>query len=176
MCKNEAIFAAETSRAVSWQNGDMRGIAFLTCLLTAYAATAAPPDASRQEQTISSVKEYAAGHLNRDTKFACSQAAAGNTKTLTVDFAETARRGTASNADTAALIETVFAPSSAAEFRWDHYSTVGAKTLAVYAYSFVLNGKTHAGTIFADEDSGAIARMTFRGEASAHLFCSAAAR
>jgi len=154
----------------------MRGIAFFTCLLTVYAATPAPPDASRQEQTISSIRQYAAGHLNRDTQIACSQAAAGNTHTLTVDFTEAAHRGLASNADTAAMIETVFAPSSAAEFRWDHYATVGAKTLAVYAYSFVLNGKTHAGTIFADEDSGAIARMTFRGEASAHLFCSAAPR
>jgi hypothetical protein len=154
----------------------MRGIAFFTCLLTAYAATPTPPDAARQEQTISSVKEYAAGHLNRDAHIACSQAAAGNTHTLTVDFAEEPHRGLASSADTAAMIDAVFAPASAAEFRWDHYATVGAKTVAVYAYSFVLNGKTHAGTVFANEETGAIARMTFRGETPAHLFCSAAAR
>jgi hypothetical protein len=156
----------------------MRGIAFFTCLLTAYAATPAlaPPDASRQEATISSIKEYAAGHLNRDTKLACSQAATGNTHTMTVEFTATPHRGIESGADTAAMIETVFSASSAAEFHFDHYGTIGGKRLAAYAYSFVSNGKTHAGSVYANEDTGEIVRMTFRGEASAHLFCSSSSR
>jgi len=96
---------------------------------------------------------------------------------MMVEFGETPHRGAEANTVTAALVEDVFAPSSAAEFRWDHWAAVNGKTLAVFAYSFVMNGKTHAGTVFADESTGAIARMTFRGvEAPAHLFCSASPR
>jgi hypothetical protein len=45
--------------------------------------------------------------------------------------------------------------------------------MAVYNYSFQINGKTRAGSIFADETTGAISRITFRGaDRPAHLFCS----
>lgn len=155
----------------------MRGILFFSCLLGVYAATPAPPDSSRQEQTIANIRQYAAAHLNRDANLACAQAAASsNTKTMIVEFTSGSRRAAASNVDTASMIDTVFAPSSGAEFRWDHWATVNGKTLAVYAYSFRAGDRTRAGLIFADEDSGAIARMTFRGEAPAHLFCSARPR
>lgn|SRR5487761_2033279 len=154
----------------------MRGFVFLSCLLSVYAAIPDPPDSARQEQTIANIRQYAAAHLNRDASLSCTQLPA-NVKTMTVEFDDSARRGAAPNTAMAGLVEEIFAPSSAAGFRWDHWANLNGKTLAVYAYSFTMNGKTRSGTVFADESTGAIARMTFRGvEAPAHLFCSARPR
>jgi hypothetical protein len=107
---------------------------------------------------------------------ACTQIGApASSKTITIELAPT-RHGTPSGIDAGGLLADVFAPSSATEFQWDHWSNVRGKTEAVYRYSSRANGKTRAGLIFADE-TGAISRITFRGaDASAHLFCSANSR
>ncbi len=154
----------------------MRGIVFFSCLLGVYAAGPAPPDSARQEQTISNIRQFAAAHLNRDASLVCTALPSG-TRTMTVEFGETPHRGAEPNTATTAMVEEVFAPSSGAEFRWDHFASLNGKSLVVYAYSFVMNGKTRAGAVFADESTGSIARMTFRGvDTPAHLFCSSSSR
>ena len=87
------------------------------------------------------------------------------------------RHGTPSGIETGNLFENVFSVSSNTDFEWDHWGTLRGKKVAVYRYSNQINGKTHAGLIWADENSGAISRMTFRGmDTTAHLFCAAQSR
>ena len=148
------------------------------CGLSLHAATPSvkpAPDAAQQEQTVLSIRQFATAHLDRHTNLSCAQvAAAAGTKTITVEFSAAPHRGTDPAIDVSALLEDVFATSNAAEFRFDHFGTIAGKPLAAYNYSFQSNGKLHAGTIYADETTGAISRITFRGaEAPAHLFCSA---
>ncbi len=133
------------------------------------------PDAAQQEQTVRSIKQFATAHLDRHTNLSCAQVATpAGTKTITVDFSATAHHGADPNVNVSALLEEVFSTSNAAEFRFDHFGTIAGKHLAAYNYSFQLDGKVHAGSIYADETTGAISRITFRGaEAPAHLFCSA---
>jgi hypothetical protein len=171
--------AKEQSQFHPCDNQDMRSIAsslafFCALSLHAESPRLTPPDSDRQERTLHNIKQFAAGSLDR---LSCTQSAsAGSAKTITVEFSG-ARRGTPSSVDTGRLLEDVFAPSSQTEFHWDHWGTIAGKAVGVYNYSFQINGKTHAGSIFADENSGAIARITFRGaDAPAHLFCSAQSR
>jgi hypothetical protein len=133
------------------------------------------PDAAQQEQTVRSIKQFATAHLDRHTNLSCVQVATPTgTKTITVDFSATAHHGADPNANVSALLEEVFSTSNAAEFRFDHFGTIAGKPLAAYNYSFQLDGKVHAGVIYADETTGAISRIAFRGaEAPAHLFCTA---
>ncbi len=156
----------------------MRGIAsslafFCTLSLHAESPRLGPPDSMRQEQTLNRIKEFAAA-LDR---LSCVQAPSpGSAKTITVEFAG-AHPGVPSSIDVAGLLQDVFAVSSQAEFHWDHSGTVRGQGLAAYNYSFQINGKTHAGSIYADENTGAISRITFRGaDAPAHLFCSSQTR
>jgi hypothetical protein len=85
--------------------------------------------------------------------------------------------GAASTVDFLGLLQNLFDASSETQFHWNQWATVNGKTMAVFNYGFQLNGKTHAGLIFADENTGAISRITFRGtDAPAHLFCSPQSR
>jgi hypothetical protein len=156
----------------------MRSIATLAFLLTislnAQKALVRPA-AERHDQTLENAKRFATTSLDRAENLSCSEAPSpGTTKTITVEFSSTASKGAASNIDTAGLVRDVFAPSSGTEFTFDHVGNVRGKAVAVYNYSFQMNGKTRSGSVFADEETGAITRMTFRGaDAAAHLFCSA---
>jgi hypothetical protein len=132
------------------------------------------PDAARQEQTINNVRQFASSHLDRHANLSCAQVATtASTKTITVEFTDVAHRGTPSSLDATGMIQDVLAISSGTDFEFDHYGTIGGKPFAAYRYSFQTNGKTHAGLIYADEETGAISRVTFRGaDQAAHLFCS----
>jgi hypothetical protein len=159
----------------------MRGFAsslafFCALNLHAESPKLAPPDPAREQQTLDNIKQFAVTHLDRSANLSCTQIGApASSKTITIELAPT-RHGTASSIDAAGLLEDVFAPSSATEFQWDHWSNVKGKTEAVYRYSSRVAGKTRAGLIFAD-DTGAISRIVFRGaDAPAHLFCSANSR
>jgi hypothetical protein len=152
-------------------------LAFLCALsLHAESPKLAPPDPAREQQTLDNIKQFALTHLDRSANLSCTQVGApSSSNTITIELAP-ARHGTASNIDAPGLLENVFAPSSATEFQWDHWSNIKGKTEAVYRYSGRVAGKTRAGLIFADEN-GAISRMTFRAAgAPAHLFCSSNSR
>jgi hypothetical protein len=141
--------------------------------LQAETPVVARPDSARQQQTIENVKRFA---YNRAV-LACTQAAfPGTAKTITMDFSGP-HAGSASGKDLSGAFEEVFAISSGTQFEWDHWGDLLGKKLAVYRYSYQISGKTHAGLIYADENTGAISRMVFRGaDAPAHLFCSSQAR
>ena len=155
----------------------MRSLALFLALSLHAESRLAPPDSAREQQTLDSIKQFALTHLDRGANLSCSQVGApASSKTITVELVPT-HHGAASSIDAGGLFEDVFAVSSATEFQWDHWSNVKGKTEAVYRYSSRVNGKTHAGLIFADEPTGAISRITFRGaDAPAHLFCSANSR
>lgn len=156
----------------------MRSLAlFFVLSLHAETPKLAPPDPAREQQTLDNIKQFAFTHLDRSVNLSCTQLGSpSSSKTITVEFAP-ATHGTVSNIDAAGLLENVFAVSSATEFQWDHWSNLKGRTEAVYRYSNHVAGKTHAGLIFADEATGAISRITFRGaDAPAHLFCSANSR
>ena len=149
-------------------------LAFFFTISLEAQRTPSRPEPARQDQILENVRQYAMGHLDRAENISCSEAPfAGSAKTITVDFSGVSH-GTASSIDTASMIRDVFSPSSGAEIYRDHAGTLRGGTVGVYNYSFVSNGKTHAGSIYANEETGAIARITFRGaDAAAHLFCSA---
>ena len=154
-------------------------VAFLFALsLHAESPKLSPPDAARQQQTLDNIKQFALTHLDRSTNLACTQVGSpANSKTITIELsAGAAHRGTASGIDTSALLENVFAASNGTEFQFDHWGTIRGKQLAAYRYSNRVNGRTHAGLVYADE-TGDISRITFRdANAPAHLFCSANSR
>ena len=143
------------------------------CALTLHAESPKPaPD----QQTLDNLKQFALTHFDRSTNLSCTRAGLPtSSRTITIELTETrAHRGTGSNIDAGALFEDVFAPSSGTEFQFDHWGTIRGKIEAVYRYSGRSNGKTRAGLVYADEATGAIARITFRGaDTAAHLFCSA---
>jgi hypothetical protein len=157
----------------------MRSLALIFVLALHAESKLTPPDSVRELQTLDNIKQFALTHLDRSANLSCTQIGApSSSKTITIELAPS-RHGTRSGIDAASLLEDVFAPSSATEFQWDHWSNVKGKTEAVYRYSSRANGKTRAGLIFADE-TGAISRIIFRGaaafrgaDAPAHLFCSA---
>jgi len=148
---------------------------FLTLSLRAESPKGAPP-----EQTLENVKQFAAAHLDPRENLSCTQVASQtNTRTITVEFVDPSapRHGMATGIETGALFENVFAVSSGTGFQFDHWGTIHGDLKAVYRYSGQANGKTIAGLIFADQTTGAIARITFRGaNQTAHLFCAAQSR
>ncbi len=149
---------------------------FIALSLQAATPRLRPPDPARQQQTVETVRQFALTHLNGQENLSCRQAWAGTAKTITLDLSDMPGQqpGATTGIDTASLIQNVFALSSGTQFEWDHWGSIGGKKLAVYRYSYQMNGQTHAGSVFADEDTGAISRMTFRGvDTPAHLFCSA---
>ena len=154
----------------------MRSLALIFVLSLHAESKLTPPDSVREQQTLDNIKQFASTHLDRGVNLSCTQVGTpASSRTITIELAAN-QHGTPSAIDASALLEDVFAPSSATEFQWDHWSNVKGKTEAVYRYSSRANGKTRAGLIFADE-TGAISRITFRGaDAPAHLFCSANSR
>jgi hypothetical protein len=154
----------------------MRSLASFVALLSAVSLRAQPPE----QRTLENVKQFAAAHFDPRENLSCSQVAPqSNTRTITVDIVDPSmpRHGTASTIETGSLFQDVFAVSSGTEFQWDHWGTIRGKKVAVYRYSNQINGKTHAGLVYADESTGAISRITFRGtDTTAHLFCAAQSR
>jgi len=149
----------------------MRSFAFLFALsLQAQPAKLAPPD----PQALENIKQFASAHLEN---LACNQIEPpSNSKTLTIEFVDpsTPRHGIPSSIKTASLFENVFAASSGTDFEFDHWGTLRGKKMAAYRFSNQINGKTHAGVVYADEKTGAISRIIFRGmDSTALLFCPA---
>jgi hypothetical protein len=145
----------------------MRNFAILLALsLRAETPKLAPPDS----RAIENVRQFA----HSLASLSCTQTTfPGTAKTITVEFSAP-RAGAASSIDTVSLLQDVFAVSSGTQFEFDHWGALDGKKLSVYRYSYQINGKTHAGSIYADENTGAIARVVFRGvDTPAHLFCSA---
>jgi len=136
--------------------------------------------APAQPQTLENIKQFAAAHLDPRETFSCTELEPqANSKTVTIEMTDpsTPRHGTPSNFDTGGLLENVFSVSNNTDFEWDHWGMLRGKKVAVYRYSNQINGKTHAGLIYADENTGAISRITFRGaDTTAHLFCAAQSR
>jgi len=159
-------------------NDNMRSLASslaFFCALSLYAQ--APKLAPPEPQTLENIKQFASGHLDPQN-LSCTQVEPpGNAKTVTLELVDPSpRHGAASGIDTGSLFQNVFAVSSGTEFQFDHWGTIRGKKMAAYRYSNQINGKTHAGLVYADENTGAISRITFRGEAPAHLFCSSNSR
>jgi hypothetical protein len=158
----------------------MRSIASYLALFCVLSVQGETPKLASQ-QMLENVKQFALMHLGRQENLDCRQMAesAGSPKTIVVELAGTpaANRGTATSVNPASMIQDVFAVSSGTSFGFDHWGTVEGQRRAVYRYGYQVNGKTHSGFIFADENTGAISRITFRGaDAPAHLFCSVESR
>jgi hypothetical protein len=154
----------------------MRSLASSLAFFSALSLQAQPPKLTPPEpQTLENMKQ-SAPRENVSCDEVVSQA---NTRTITVEFLDpsTPRHGTASSIDTGRLFQDVFAVSSGTDFQWDHWGMLRGKKVAVYRYSNAINGKTHSGLVYADENTGAISRITFRGaDTTAHLFCTAHSR
>jgi hypothetical protein len=150
----------------------MRSLASSLALFSALTLQAQPPNS----RTLESIKQAAA--VRQD--LSCNEVvSASNTRTITVEMIDPTapRHGTPSSIDTGNLFQDVFAVSSNTDFQWDHWGNLRGKKVAVYRYSNTINGKTHAGLVFADENTGAVSRITFRGtDTTAHLFCTAQSR
>jgi hypothetical protein len=153
----------------------MRSLASLAILFSLSLQAQSP-----KPQALENLKQFAAVHFDPRESLSCTQVEPqGNTRTITVEFLDpsTPRHGVQTNVETANLFQNVFAVSSATGFEFDHWSNLRGKKVAVYRYSNQINGKTHAGLVYADENSGAVSRITFRGtDATAHLFCTAPSR
>ena len=149
----------------------MRSFAFLLALsLQAQPVKLSPPE----PQVLEKIKQVAP-HENLSCTQVDSQA---NSRALTIEFMDpsTPRHGTPSSLETGTLFQDVFAPASGTGFEFDHWAMLRGKKVAVYRYSNQFNGKTHAGLLYADGNTGAISRITFRAETNAHLFCTAQSR
>jgi len=159
----------------------MRSFASSLVFFSALSLYAQPPRLPAPEpQALENLKQFAAAHFDSRESLSCTQLEAGaNTKTITVEFLDPTapHHGTPTSIDTASLFENVFAVSNNTGFQWNNWGTIRGKKVAVYRYSNQIQGKTHAGLVFADENTGAISRITFRGtDTTAHLFCTAASR
>ncbi len=150
----------------------MRSLASSLAFLSALTLQAQPPE----PRTLENIKQFAAARQD----LSCNEVVSpSNTRTITVEMIDpsTPRHGTHSSIDTGNLFQDVFAVSSNTDFQWDHWGNLRGKKVAVYRYSNTINGKTHAGLVFADENTGAVSRITFRGtDTTAHLFCTAQSR
>lgn len=157
-------------------NQNMRSLASSLALCCTLSLQAQPPKlAPAQPQTLENIKQFAAAHFDPRESLSCTQLAPQSiSRTVTVEMIDPSmpRHGTPSSIETGGLFENVFSVSSNTDFEWDHWGMLRGKKVAVFRYSNQINGKTHAGLIWADENTGAISRITFRGaDATAHLFC-----
>jgi hypothetical protein len=156
----------------------MRSLAFSLAFFSALSLLAQPPKiAPPQPQTLENIKQFAAAHFDPRENLSCTELQPqANTRTVTIEMIDPSMplHGTRSSIETGNLFDNVFSVASNTDFEWDHWGMLRGKKLAVYRYSNQTNGKTHAGLIYADESTGAISRMTFRGaDTTAHLFCAA---
>jgi hypothetical protein len=154
----------------------MRSLASSLAFFSALSLQAQPPKLAPPEpQTLENLKQ-SAPHEN----LSCTQVEPqSNTRTITIELIDPSapRHGTASTIETAGLFQDVFALSSGTAFEFDHWGMLKGKKMAVYRYSNSINGKTHAGLVYANENTGAISRITFRAaDTTAHLFCTAHSR
>lgn len=161
-------------------NWDMRSIASLALFLAltsqAQPAKLAPPN----PQVLENMKQFVAAHFDPRESVPCTEVERpSNSRTVTIEMMDpsTPRHGTPTSIDTTTLFQNVFAVSSGTEFQFDHWGMIRGKKLAAYRYSNQINGKTYAGSVYVDENSGAISRIIFRGtDQTAHLFCTAQSR
>lgn len=141
--------------------------------LQAQPAKLAPPE----PRVLESLRQFAATGFDN---LSCTQVEPqANTKVITIEFLDPSspRHGIATNLETASLFQDVFAMSGNTNFEFDHWAMLRGNKVVVYRYNNQVNGRTHAGLVFADESTGAVSRMTFRAEdTTAHLFCSAHSR
>lgn len=85
------------------------------------------------------------------------------------------RGGAVSNGEFGSLMREIFDPKSQAEFNWDHWGNIRGKLMAVYSY-FIDSGHSqysisyentqriitaYRGLVYADQNTGAISRITF---------------
>jgi hypothetical protein len=144
-------------------------LALFSLSLLAQPPKLAPP----QPQALENIKQFVAAH----EKFSCNQVEQpSNSKTITLEFLDpsTPHHGTPSTIDTASLFQNVFPASNLTDFEFDHWATIRGKKLVSYRFSNSANGKTHAGSVYADENTGSISRIIFRAtDQTAHLFCTA---
>jgi hypothetical protein len=155
----------------------LASLAFLSVLsLQAQPPKLAPPE----PRALENIKQFAATHFDPRENLSCTQVEPqGNTRTVTIEFLDPSmpHHGAPSSIETGTLFEEVFAVSSGTGFEFDHWGMLRGKKVAVYRYSNQINGKTHSGLVYADENTGAVSRITFRGtETTAHLFCTAQSR
>jgi hypothetical protein len=155
----------------------MRSIVSSLAFFCVLNLRAGAPHDIRPRPSVETVRQFVTLLLNQ-SGLACTQAPLpATTKTITVDLSAGPHAGAASSINTAGLIQDVFALSSGTEFEFDHWATLAGNQLAAFRYSYQVNGQTHAGMFYADENTGAISRITFRGtNTPAHLFCSAQSR
>jgi hypothetical protein len=144
----------------------------LAPVLLALSLQAQPPKlAAPDPRALENIKQFVAEH----EKLSCNQVEPpSNSKTITLEFLDpsTPHHGTPSGIDTASLFQNVFPASNLTDFEFDHWATIRGKKLVAYRFSNVVNGKTHAGSVYADENTGAISRIIFRpADQTAHLFC-----
>ncbi len=159
----------------------MRSLAFSLAFLSALSLQAQPQKlAAPQPQALENIKQFASAHLDPRENLACTEVAApANTRTITIELIDPAspHHGAPTSIETGVLFQNVFSPSSGTNFEFDHWGTLKGKKMAVYRYSNQISGKTHAGLVYADANTGAISRITFRAaDTTAHLFCSAQSR
>jgi hypothetical protein len=162
----------------------MRSLASPLAFFFALTLQAQPPKqvvlAPPEPQALENIKQFAAAHFDPRESLSCTEVEAGaNTKTITVEFLDpsTPHHGTTTSINPIGLFQNVFSVQSGTGFEWNNWGTIRGKKMAVYRYSNQFNGKTHAGLVFADENTGAISRITFRGtDTTAHLFCTAPSR
>ncbi len=126
------------------------------------------------------MKQFASAHLDPRENLSCTEVPSpANTHTITMEMMDPSapHHGTAASVNTGGLLQNVFAVSSATNFEFDHWGMLRGKKVAVYRYSNQISGKTHSGLVYADENTGAVSRITFRAAGTtAHLFCTAQSR
>jgi hypothetical protein len=159
----------------------MRSLVSFLPFFCALSLGAQPPKlAAPEPQTLDNIKQFASTQLERPENLSCTQVPATvNSKTITVEFVDpsTPRHGTATSIDVGSLLQDVFPVAAGTGFQFDHWGTLRGKKLAVYRYSNQTGGRTHAGMVYGDENTGAISRITFRGTGqTAELFCRAQSR
>jgi hypothetical protein len=158
----------------------MRSFAFSLALLAISLQAQPPRIAPPNPQALENMRRFAAVHFDPRESLSCNEVERpSNSRTVTIEMTDPTapRHGVPTGIDTAALFQTVFAISSGTEFQFDHWGTIRGQKLAAYRYSNQSNGKTYAGSIYADENTGAISRIIFRGtDQTAHLFCTAQSR
>jgi hypothetical protein len=152
----------------------MRSFASSLVLISALTLQAQPKISPPEPRALENLKQFAVAGFDN---LSCNQVdPQGNTKTITIEFLDPSspRHGIASSLETGTLFKDVFAISSNTDFEFDHWAMLRGKKVVVYRYSNQINGKTHAGLVYADESSGAVSRITFRAaDITAHLFCTA---
>jgi len=184
-----------------------------TATLGAKAPPIPPPDSVRQQQILSSMKDYAQNYTNNLPNFMCLEVtrqfrdprSQENYRSLGTILAKVAYKegqesydvysingkltentsmnnvhsgGAVSTGEFGSLMREIFAPTSEAQFNWDHWGTLRGRRMAVYSYAIdsghsswsISYGEDHdqqriitayQGLVYADPDTGEVARIKF---------------